>query len=85
MLQLCSIKDVKSGNFNDPQAFRHKVEAMRAVANSATNPESSLFTYPHDFELWLVGQFNPLTGELIPAMELISTVLDLKELANVKA
>lgn len=85
MLKIVSIKDIKSNTFHDPQVFAHEVEAMRAVANSANNPQSTLNKYPHDFEVWLIAEFDTLTGETVPNLSLIQTVFNLKELNNDKA
>ena len=67
MMYLYSVKDVKIG-FNTPKPAVTDGQIIRmfvsAVQDDREGNEFNL--YANDMELWRIGQFNEVTGELLP-------------------
>jgi len=79
---LYAVKCIKSNTFDSFNAFPHEVNAMRAIANSAVNPQSQLCVYPHDYELWHMADINTHTGEVTPNLKCVMSVFNLKEMRH---
>lgn len=65
-LKAYSIYDSKGTIFNAP-FFQHNAGlALRAFADLANDPQSTLFRHAGDFVLYEVGEFDDTTGLLAP-------------------
>lgn len=81
MLEIYAIMDTKAGAFMNPFYPRSLGEAVRSFSNEANNPESPLGKYPEDFNLFHLGKFNQVTGEisLEPSPKSIGTAANFKK------
>lgn len=61
-LGMYSIKDIKINEFISPISSKHNMEAIREFTTAVRNPQSNLFHYPEDFELWKLGHFDTEKG-----------------------
>lgn len=61
--KIFSVYDHKAGAFNVPFYFIAEGEAMRAFKEECSNPEGLMYKYPHDFELYMLGKYDNITGE----------------------
>lgn len=64
MLKIYAIKDVKVSCFLTPFFSQNDVTAQRAVYQALLQGESQLNLFSADYELNVIGSFNPLTGEV---------------------
>ena len=80
MLKVYAIKDVK-GAFGAPFLALNDALAVRNVKTEVNGQKgSTLNLYPEDFELWLIGQFDEITGIIAPVdMSCICRVAALKD------
>jgi len=60
-----SVRDLKAEMFSRPFFSKAPGEAIRSFSMECENPESMLHRYPDDYQLYRVGEFNELTGELV--------------------
>lgn len=63
-LTLFSIFDNKAGTYGIPFAMVNRAVALRGFQQMANNPQSSIAQWPADHELYEVGAFDQITGEL---------------------
>lgn len=63
-VKLFSVLDDKLGQFQSPMAFQSVGLANRAFANEINReaPDNAMFQYSSDFSIYLVGEFDPMTG-----------------------
>lgn len=81
MLQtLFTIYDKKARNYNRPFTSANRATAMREAGDGASNDEV-LSTHAEDFALYLLGTFDPETGEIdaIHPPEMVCEIVDLVE------
>lgn len=78
---LYSIKDVKACAFGAPVPFVNDVVAKRAFCAACANPESVPF--PHDLELWRLGELDEKSGVFAPSLEFISVFEPISARQNV--
>lgn len=80
MLKVYAIKDVK-GAFGAPFLALNDALAVRNVKTEVNGQKgSTLNLYPEDFELWLIGQFDEITGIIAPVdLSCICRVVALKD------
>lgn len=64
-MQLYSVYDKKSEVYANPFVLRNNAEALRGFATACNDPKTMMHSNPEDFELVVVGGFNPETGEII--------------------
>lgn len=64
ILKAYSVFDLKAAAFGSPFFFHQHGQAMRAVMDAASDPNSMLSRHPADFALYCVGQWDDLTGRL---------------------
>lgn len=62
--QIVAIYDRKTEAFGQPFFVRHSGEAIRAMQDEVNNKDSTLAKHPTDFELYVIGTFNDVTGDL---------------------
>lgn len=80
MLKVYSIKDVK-GAFGAPFIALNDQLAVRNVKTIVNGQKGSDWNlYSEDFELWCIGDFDEVTGTLIPsAMSCVTRLIALKD------
>lgn len=64
--KLFSVHDSKAEVYLPPMMLRTKGEAIRNIAQAAKTPNTSLHDSPSDFTLVELGEYNQISGELIP-------------------
>jgi len=70
-----SIYDSKVGVYAPPFAVAHRVLAIRAFIDVASDEASQISKHPADFNLMFLGTFKPDTGgfDALPAPENLGT------------
>lgn len=69
-LKVYSVHDAKAGVFNRPLFQRSDGEALRALIDEATRSgESLVASHPEDFSLFRIGEYDELSGTLMPEEE----------------
>lgn len=63
-LQAFSIFDEKSGVFGLPFFTKNKGMALRSFSDLVKDQNTSIFRHPDDFKLYLIGDFDDVSGEL---------------------
>lgn len=78
------IFDKKSGAFN-PHMFAELsiADAVRAVQMSLDEGKSRIAKFPADFQLYLIGDFDPMTGVLTPPAP--TGAICVEEVASIQA
>lgn len=61
-----AVQDVKVGAYLNPFTMRSKGEAIRTWSNSCDDPNTQFFKTPSDFTLCEIGEYNEVSGKLIP-------------------
>lgn len=64
-----SIKDNKGHYFHKPvvmESVREAERSLAAVVNLKTDKPGTYQEYPEDFDLYLIGQFDNVTGQITP-------------------
>lgn len=64
--KLIAIYDSKSETYMRPATAKTKGEALRSFITEANNSKSKLNMYPEDFSLWIIGEFDDSSGQIIP-------------------
>lgn len=64
VLKLFSIRDLKAGSYGQPFVMPNRQVAMRTFQTWTQNPESFFSKFPHDFELFEIGQMDAVTSIL---------------------
>lgn len=73
-LMCFAIKDKKSNSFLDPFFNRSVVNACRQFSQLISDERNNvLFSYPEDFDLYILGYFTLEDGDFICLRELIMT------------
>lgn len=60
--RMYSIFDVKVEAFNVPFFAPSDGAAVRNFAMASKDPQTVMHSFPHDYELWFVGQFDDTRG-----------------------
>lgn len=66
ILEVVSIYDEKLGAYSQPSFVASKGVALRSFTDQVNNQSSPLNAHPSDYTLFRIGQFDDVTGELIP-------------------
>lgn len=80
--KLYSIHDKTAAMFCPPFSCVNDAQATRAFQSNMQNPDSNIARFPADYNLYYVGEFNELTGELefeeptriITGLEMLKTI-----------
>lgn len=64
---ICSVYDQKARFFSAPFTSSTEETAVRDFARAVSDSRSMADKFPQDYELHLLGTFNELTGEIVPA------------------
>ena len=67
MLLVFAVKDTAVGQFLRPWFVPHKALAVRAFSDEVNrqSDDNPLWKHPKDFDLFLIGQYDEDTGELV--------------------
>lgn len=65
-LVLCSVFDVKSAAFSNPQSFRSNGEAIRSFCDAVDDERSQFCKHPSDYVFYKVGYFDDVQGQVVP-------------------
>lgn len=63
--EIFSIRDGKSELYGQPFFQNTEAEASRNLARLTQDPSSLISSYPEDFDLYKIGQYDDSTGTLI--------------------
>lgn len=63
VMNVYSAKDTKAGIYHQPFYCRHEAEAIRMFTGAANDPNTNIATYPGDFELHKLGEWNDFSGQ----------------------
>jgi hypothetical protein len=61
---LYSIYDSKVKFYDRPMVFRNRGEAIRAWEQAANDEKASISSFPADFALMEIGEFDDQTGQI---------------------
>lgn len=64
--KVLAVRDTKSETFLSPITVKTIGEAERGFKDEVNNPQSMMCKHPEDFGLYLLGEYDNLTGILIP-------------------
>lgn len=80
MLNLYSIKDIKANRFQGVVPFPNDDMAKRAFTSAVNSSESAglLSQYPEDVQIFRLGSFDDVSGEIQSKQEFLWNGLDLK-------
>jgi len=66
LLKMFSIRDTKGEMFNPPYFAKTHGEAERNFRTLTNDEKSSVNKYPEDFDLYYIGDFDDITGKIVP-------------------
>lgn len=67
MTLLISVFDKKASEYEPPMAFPNLAQVLRAYSTMfVKNPEAQKVQFCDDFDLYLVGEFEEVTGAVTP-------------------
>ena len=77
-MKMYAIRDNKTEVFNNPFISHTDMSAMRTVYGAMD--QNLLSTYPEDFSLWYLGEFDDVTGAITPEVppKIVITLLEIK-------
>lgn len=64
--KLFAIRDSKTEFFGPPWAKSTHGEAERDFTTLVNDPQSQIFNYPQDYDLYLLGEYDSNTGKITP-------------------
>ncbi len=79
-LEMFAVKDAVQGEMMNPFLLRNKEEAKRtfkAAVNSGK--DSNICIYYKDMQLYSLGEYDSITGEITSNVEYVCSGLDVKE------
>lgn len=62
---LYSIRDIK-GDYFSPRIEQNEPSAIRSFAFTVNTPGTTIHSFPEDYQLFRVGDFDSDTGRLLP-------------------
>ena len=78
-LNVYAIKDTKVGAFKSPFYSQNDLVAVRSLKNAVNDPNAGeLNLNAEDFQLYRLGAFDDLTGEITGQIEFVANAVDLK-------
>lgn len=66
MIQLYSLFDKKTSAYERPFLVSYVQEAIQGVQQALDEGKAFFARYPADYALYLVGHFDPTTGQMMP-------------------
>lgn len=77
-IQVLAVHDSAAGSFAMPMFFASKGVAVRAFSDAANGGDKNISAHPQDYKLYKLGEYNPVSGELIPcAAEVVISAAEL--------
>lgn len=64
-LDMFTIRDIKATEYARPFFVPNELIARRSVADLASTKDNDVGKYPTDFELYYLGEFDGLSGEIV--------------------
>lgn len=61
-LIVCTVRDSAVNAYMPPFFSRHLGEAMRSFGDLVRDPQSNVGRHPADFHLYLLGEYDDVTG-----------------------
>lgn len=79
-MKIYAIKDTKIGAFKTPFYSYNDQVAIRSLKNAINDKTAGeLYQNPEDFQLYTLGEFNDLTGDITSKVEFVANAIDLKK------
>ena len=79
-MKIYSIKDTKVGAFKSPFYSHNDSVAIRSLQNVVNDPNAGeLHLNAEDFQLYRLGEFNDITGDILSNVEFVANAIDLKK------
>lgn len=69
MIKIYSLRDSKSGHFGKPIMAPHHAPLIREFSDSVNNPETMYSKFPGDFDLFEIGDFDHISGQITPTAQ----------------
>lgn len=84
-MKIVVVHDAAMACFLNPFATPHIGGAIRSFMDEARNEQSPVFAHPEDYDLYLIGEFDTDTGNLIAQEPMqIASATDAKDSKNVQ-
>nr|WAE43891.1 MAG: nonstructural protein [Microviridae sp.] len=91
-LKIFAIRDNKVSCFMRPFVESSEVMACRSLHQATKDPQIQLSLYPQDFDLFLLGEMDEVSGKIEPVFPpkfivsacAVGNVVDRKEVPNVR-
>lgn len=71
-MRLYAVKDIKAAKFDRPFPLINDQVCIRSFRVMCNNKETEFGQYPEDYDLYLVGELNEDTGELVSNVQFIT-------------
>lgn len=78
-MRMYSLYDRTAKAFGQPFFQPNDAVAQRVTQTLVNNPEATMHSYPNDFELWLIGEYDDNQGIVVPLKD---KVLDVETLVS---
>lgn len=79
ILHIVAVKDLAVETFARPFVVAHPRQAVRSFSDETNNPESEIHKHAEDYELWLIGSFDDVSGVVKSTTERLARAMDLKK------
>lgn len=82
--KLFTIRDTKAEFYGPPFVKKTPGEAERDFKSLVNDPKSNVHLYPEDYDLFMLGTYDDLTGkmELLPSPQHVVKAINLKATTN---
>lgn len=57
----------------------NNASAIRSCKQAMRDPQTTLAQYPQDYELWELGEFHEVTGDITPNKQRVCRLSDINE------
>jgi hypothetical protein len=65
--RLYAVRDSKLNEYNQPYSLANDEVAKRVLSMAVNDSKKSMMTqYPSDYDLYWIGEYNSVSGEVIP-------------------
>lgn len=65
-MKLFAIYDTAVGAYMRPFVMQSPGQAIRAFEDMVSDPNHDIARHPEDYSLFIIGEFNDQTGEIVP-------------------
>lgn len=66
VFKICAIRDSKAEAWMVPMFFQANGQAVRSFGDAVRKSDSDFGRHPEDYNLYLVGEYDDMTGEILP-------------------